>query len=155
MRPQIRRKRRPALLLGGAATIAAVVLALAGPATARHHHGDHSSDDPAGTIASFDSESGVLRIDLVEGGQISGLVTKYTWIDDGQWHQRCGSDRAKLARRHWCHGAEFRRHHHHHGFGHRHHGADTSVLVPGATVEDAFLCLKDGKAWFAKVELEG
>jgi len=43
------------------------LLALAGPATAHNGKGWHDDDDPAGTIASYDSESGVLTIDLTSG----------------------------------------------------------------------------------------
>lgn len=57
------------------------VLAFAGTASAHHH--DFGSSDPTGTISSFDPDSGVLTIDLVDGNQISGLVTDDTWISTG------------------------------------------------------------------------
>lgn len=45
---------------------AAALLAFAGTAGAHHHH-DFGSDDPTGTIASFDPDSGVLTIVLADG----------------------------------------------------------------------------------------
>jgi len=151
---------------------ALALLALAGPAAA-HNGSKHGGDDgPAGTIASYDSESGVLTIDLAEGGSISGLVTSRTWIDAGR--KECGDDdggdasrKAKQARKggkqartgDWgCHERRNGRHGHgegrgwHHGWSHNR--GDESDLVPGAVVEDAILILKDGKAWYAKVELD-
>jgi len=149
------------------------LLALAGPATAHNGKGWHDDDDPAGTIASYDSESGVLTIDLTEGGSVSGIVTSRTWIDAGH-RKGCGDDdpgdatrKAKAARKggkkarsgDWgCHERRNGRHGHgegrgwHHGWKHNH--GDESDLVPGAVVEDAILVLKDGKARYAKVELE-
>lgn len=131
---------------------AAAMLVLASPAAA-HGGGSHSGfddDDPAGQIASFDSETGVLVIDLADGGSISGLVTRRTWIkDEGDHH--CG-DRRHLNG--WCrkrlHRSDSGRHH---GWDHASRG-DTDDLVPGATVEDALLVLKDGRAFFWKIELD-
>lgn len=139
-----------ALLLGAVA-----MLALAGPAVSHDDSGDHPSfhdDDPAGQIASFDADTGMLVIDLAEGGSIAGLVTKRTWIKTdngcerralGGWHDGCrralrGSDSDD-----------------HHG-GHDWHPGrgSTDDLVPGATVEDALLVLKDGRAFFWKVDLD-
>jgi hypothetical protein len=132
-------------------TSAVALLALAGP-VAGHGDGDHSGfddDDPAGQIASFDSETGVLVIDLAEGGSISGLVTRRTWIKSDDDH--CGERRHLSG---WC----SKRHHlsgsgNHHGWDHSSRG-DTDDLVPGATVEDALVVLKDGRAFFWKIELE-
>ncbi len=61
-----------------------------------HHHGN---SDPAGTIKSFDPGTGLLTVDLTEGGEIAGLVT-------GRTHVRCDEDgdhRLDL-RRHRRHG---------------------------------------------------
>lgn len=151
---------------------ALALMALAGPAAAHNGSKHWDDDDPAGTIASYDSESGVLTIDLAEGGSVSGLVTSRTWIDAGH-RKRCGDDdgddasrKAKQARRggkhartgDWgCHERRNGRHGHgegrgwHHGWSHNH--CDESDLVPGAVVEDAILILEDGKAFYAKVEL--
>jgi hypothetical protein len=165
-----RRARALAPLL---ATALVALLALAGPATANSgSHGSGDDDGPTGTIASYDSESGVLTIDLSDGGSVSGLVTSRTWIDAGD--KNCGDDdggdasrKAKAARnggkvaRHgdWgCHERRNGRHGHgegrgwHHGWSHNH--GDESDLVTGAVVEDAILILKDGKAFYAKVDLD-
>jgi hypothetical protein len=85
---------------------------------------------------------------------VSGVVTDETWIETGnscaRGHTRNG--------RHELHGGchESRRHFEHgddHGW---HHGPDGSTddLVPGASVDDALLLLKDGRAWFAKIDLD-
>jgi hypothetical protein len=148
------------------ATALVALLALAGPATA--NNGSHGEDDdPAGTIASYDSDTGKLTIDLAAGGSISGVVTSRTWIDDGD--NGCGDDdggdatrKGKAVRKggkvartgDWCHE---RRNGDHHGDRGWHHGwdkGDESDLVAGAVVEDAILILKDGRAWYAKVELD-
>jgi len=142
-------KRRPKLTLAAlAVSTAALVAALAMAIPALAHHGSEGfGGDPAGTIASFDQESGVLTVNLAEGGSVSGLVTHWTWID-------CGGDR-------WGghHGGDS---HHFRSFRHDdggwHHwgdpSCDSSDLVSGATVEDAVVGLADGKAFFAKVDLE-
>lgn len=151
---------------------ALALLALAGPAAAHDGSKHWDDDEPTGTIASYDSESGVLTIDLADGGSASGLVTSRTWIDAG--HKSCGDDnggetsrKAKQARRgdkqartgdRGCHERRNGRHGHgegrgwHHGWRHNH--GDESDLVAGAVVEDAILILKDGKAWFAKIDLD-
>lgn len=146
-----RRGRSP--LVAFMLTIAAM-LAFAGPASA-HHHDDFGSDDPAGTISSFDPESGVLTIDLAGGGQVSGLVTDETRIETGGECRRHGDDgderhaRTRRARalRHGDHD-----HGRHHGWWHGDEGS-TDDLVAGAVVDDAILILADGKATFVKVEL--
>jgi hypothetical protein len=71
-----------------AAAIGAVaVLALSGLAAARGgHHGDRSSSD-TGTIASFDSGSGVLAIKLTDGDIVTGVVSRRTKI-------RCEDERS-------------------------------------------------------------
>lgn len=121
----------------------ALVLALAGTAIA--HHGEwFGHDDPAGTIASFDPSSDVLSIDLAGGGSISGEVTRWTSIECGEhgW----GRDRG----RHAFHGSGDEGH----SWGHRSH-CSTDDLTAGATVDDAVLGLRDGGAFFWKVDLEG
>jgi hypothetical protein len=151
------------------ATALVALLALVGPATAHNGKGWHDDDDPAGTIASYDGETRKLVIDLAKGGSISGVVTSRTWINDGDRGCNDGSDgdasrKAKQARKggkqartgDWCHE---RRNGDHGDHGDRgwHHGwdkGDESDLVAGAVVEDAILILKDGKAFYAKVELD-
>jgi hypothetical protein len=137
-----------------AAVLGAVALmaASAAPASAHHHHGD-SDHSPAGTIASFDPDGGVLTIDLAKGGQISALVTDDTRIEtDGGCHGDRGGERRnrqtdhRALRRHF--GGEHGRHR-----GWRHDEGSAEDLVPGAVVDDAVLVLEDGSAVFAKVEL--
>jgi hypothetical protein len=103
-RPHGNRSRLGGMLLAVAAALA--VLALPGLASSHGRHHDHGD---AGTIQSFDPESGVLTIDLANGGSVSGLVVRRT-------HIRCGHD-----------------HGHHHGLhGHeRRRGAHASSRGPG------------------------
>ncbi|HUB98754.1 MAG TPA: hypothetical protein VMS11_02910 [Solirubrobacterales bacterium] len=131
------------------------MLAFAGPASA-HHHGDFGDDDPAGTISSFDPDSGVLTIDLADGGQVSGLVTDETRIETGGGcrHGDHGDDERRGRK-----ASTLRHHQGDHGRG-WHHGwgddeGNTDDLVAGTVVDDAILILADGKATFVKVELAG
>jgi hypothetical protein len=137
----------------GAISLVAL-LAFAGPATATDS--SHGDDEPAGKILSFNEENGKLTIDLVRGGMISGFVTGRTWIDDGD--DGCGRKGRRQARGAF-HGDSCERH----LSGDGEHGdhdwpdgpdGDESDLVEGAVVEDAILILKDGRAFYAKVELE-
>ena len=78
--------------LGGMLVAVAAVLALiALPGLASGHRG-HGTPAPAGTIQSFDEETGVLTIDLTDGGSVSGLVTRRTHIrcDNGRHRGRHG-----------------------------------------------------------------
>jgi hypothetical protein len=120
----------------------AAVLAVAATGTALAHHGDgFHHDDPAGTIASFDPDSNMLAIDLANGGSVSGKVTRLTWIDcDDDSHWRRGH--------HLFHGSDDG-----HDWDHRSH-CSTDDLTAGATVDDAVLGLRDGGAFFWKVDLE-
>ncbi len=133
----------------------AAMLALAGPASA-HHHGDSGSGEPAGTISSFDADTGVLTIDLADGGQVSGLVTDETRIETGGSCRRgdAGDDerRGRKVGARAPHNDFGHDHGRHHGWGHGHEGS-TDDLVPGTVVDDAILVLEDGKATFFKVEL--
>jgi len=100
-RPHGNRARLGGVLLAAVAALA--MLALPGLASSHDRHHDQAGD--AGTIQSFDPTSGVLVIDLAEGGSVSGLVTPRT-------HIRCGEDHGR-----------------HHGRGHdfRHHGRATAA----------------------------
>jgi hypothetical protein len=140
------------------AIAALALLALAGPATANDSwHGD---DGPAGTIASYDSDTNKLVIDLADGGQVAGTVTRWTWIDADDAHG-CGDGGKSKARRDgrkarhgdWCERKRTGDHDGHHGWRHGPDG-DESDLVEGAVVDDAILVLKDGRAFFAKVDLD-
>lgn len=150
-----RHRRRFAPVVGLVLAIAAM-LAIAAPAGAHNH--DFGSDDPAGTISSFDSDTGVLTIDLANGGQVSGLVTDETRIEtDGSCRHGDNGD-GDDERRGRKVGARALRHGdgHDHGWHHGwHHGDEGSTddLTPGTVVDDAILVLEDGKAAFAKVEL--
>jgi hypothetical protein len=72
-----------ARLGGGLLAAVAAMAILALPGLAASHNRDHEPPGDAGTIQSFDPETGVLVIDLANGGDISGLVNKRT-------HVRCG-----------------------------------------------------------------
>lgn len=79
--------------LGGILAAAAAVLAmLALPGLAASHDHDHDLAGDAGAIQSFDPDSGVLVVDLADGGSVSGLVTTRTRI-------RCGEDHGRRHRR--------------------------------------------------------
>lgn len=83
MNPHGNRARLAGVLVAVAAALALVAL----PGVASAHHG-HDSLADAGTIESFDQETGVLTIALTEGGAISGLVTPDTHIHcDNGWHR--------------------------------------------------------------------
>jgi len=96
MNPHGKRARLAGILAALAAVVALV--ALPGPAAAHRGHDDLAD---AGTIQSFDPASGVLTIDLTEGGSVSGLVTPRTHIhcDNGRHEGRHG------LRHHLRHGA--------------------------------------------------
>lgn len=136
---------------------ALAMLMLAGTVGAHKDGKGHHGEDPAGTIASFDTASGMLVIDLAEGGSVSGLVTSRTWIKDDD---HCKGKKAKGEPRRALHGW-CRKHLHgfkhgggkHHGWGHRGRGG-MEDLVAGATVEDALVVLKDGRSFFWKVDLD-
>ena len=101
---------------------ALALIALPGAASARGG-GDHSNGrENAGTIASFDEESGALTIDLREGGSVTALVGDETRI-------RCVGP---LGRRQG-HGRHQRRN------LRRHRGAHctTDALTEGAIVKKA------------------
>jgi hypothetical protein len=73
------------------------------PAIGSAHNGEHhGNSDPAGTVKAFDADTGLLTIDLNDGGDISGLVVDDTRI-------RCADDREDNHR----HGRHHRRHGHH------------------------------------------
>jgi hypothetical protein len=100
-RPHGNRARLGAVLLAAAAILA--MLALPGVAASHDHHHEGAGD--AGTIQSFDPETGTLIVALAKGGSVSGLVTPRT-------HIRCDE--------HGHHG------HRHDGLRHRGHAGATA-----------------------------
>jgi hypothetical protein len=84
------RSRLGGLLL--AVTAALAMLALPGLASS-HEDADHNPPGDAGTIASFDPNTGLLVVDLAEGDTASGLVVERTQI-------RCGKPPRKHRRGH-------------------------------------------------------
>jgi hypothetical protein len=155
--------------LSGLLVLGAVALpAFSGLAIAHGHHGDrHRHGQDSGQISSFDSGTGVLAIELTGGDTVSGLVTEGTKI-------RCEDEHAPDASTHGRGGE--------HGddnggqgnepgddsgpgpshsgpSGHGDNGAGAncteSDLVVGATVHEAELDLRNGKAIFGEVELAG
>jgi len=122
-------------------------------------------EDNAGTITSFDTESGKLTIDLFGGETISGLITEGTEIEcedhsaastssegPGSGEEEPGDD----------HGAD------NSGPGSENSGpgndgdeegdagnCTTADLVPGAVVQEAELKVAGGQATFEEVELSG
>lgn len=136
-------------------------------------------EDNAGTIASFDQETGKLTIDLFGGESISGFVNEETEIqcedhsgasmssdgssgDEGQsgednsgesGEEEPGDDHGEEAEPGDDNGGE----------GEEEPGDDrgengnctTADLTPGAVVQEAELQIESGKATFEKVELSG
>jgi hypothetical protein len=89
----MRRKHGNRARLGGVLVAVAAALALlATSGVAAAEHGGNDPAAPAGTIQSFDPETGVLVIDLAGGGSVSGLVGPRTHIhcDNGKHHGRHG-----------------------------------------------------------------
>jgi hypothetical protein len=172
-----------------AALGALVVGSLAGLALARngshhsakrHHRHHHHHGAPAGTIASFDADTGTLTIALTDGDSVSGEVTNRTRIrcedehspditrfhrgedesgDDhgGQGEEEPGDD-------HGGQGDEPGDDHHDGDrsgrgpSGHDDNGSGanctTADLIVGAVVDHAELELEHGSATFDEVELD-
>jgi hypothetical protein len=177
-----RRARHSGLLVLALGAVA--LLALSGLAVARGHHGDrHRHGQDSGQIASFDSGTGMLSIELTGGETVSGLVTDRTKI-------RCEDEHApSVSARHGesepgddngGHGEEAGDDNGGQGnepgddnggdssgpgpsqsgpSGHDDNGVGAncteSDLVVGATVHEAELDLSNGKAVFDEVELAG
>ena len=98
MKPHGNRARLGGILAAAAAVLA--MLALPGLAVSHDHDRDFAGD--AGAIQSFDPASGVLVVDLADGGSVSGLVTTRTRI-------RCGEDHGRHHHRGRGHGDDLRR----------------------------------------------
>ncbi len=82
----------PGRLLLAVALGALALLAIPAVGLADHGH-HHGNSDPAGTVKSFDQETGVLTISLAKGGDIEGLVSDRT-------HVRCENERGRNDQRH-------------------------------------------------------
>jgi len=172
-----------ALALGALALVALPALAAGKDhGEKRHHHGrHHHSGGGAGTIASFDAQTGRLTIDLFGKDTVSGQVTNRTRI-------RCEDEHfPDISARHNDESGEDRGHHgdesgdddgrhgedepgeDHHGdnsgpgssnsgpSGHDDDGTGanctTSDLIVGAVVQRAELEIEHGQATFEEVEL--
>ena len=168
-RPQQKRTRIGGLFLAVLGAIAILALPSAVAAHGHGHHGEkrhhHHSSGNAGTIASFDADSGKLTITLANDETVSGLVTEDTRVKCGH-EDRHGDDSGPGsgppgqgedenddppghdgtppgASEGPGQGAD--------------HTADCGpdALVVGATVARAELELENGAATFERVELAG
>jgi hypothetical protein len=187
-RPRRNRYRTGSLLLAVVGVLAAIG-ALAGFALAkngnhrsevRHHHGHHHhGGGTAGTIASFDADTGRLTISLRDGETVGGLITRRTRIKCEDEHspdiahlrhgeEEPGDDRASD---HNEPNDDNRGHGEERGddsgpgpshsgsgpSGHDDNGTGAnctaSDLIPGAVVKKADLELEHGSATFDEVEL--
>jgi hypothetical protein len=177
-----RRARLSGLLVLALGAVA--LLALSGLAAARGHHGDRHRHGPdTGQIAAFDTGTGVLSIHLTGGDTVSGLVTDRTKIRCEDEHSPDVSVRGRESEPgddHGGHGEEAGDDNGGRGnepgddnggdssgpgpsqsgpSGHddNGHGANCtrSDLIVGATVHEAELDLRNGKAVFDEVELAG
>jgi len=161
------RARLGGVLVAVAAALALVVL----PGLASGHRGPGDAPAPAGTISSFDEETGLLTIDLTAGGSVSGLVTPRTHVrcDNGRHrgrhglrHRKRGHRASASSRGEGSRSEEEPGEDNHqageHGGDHA-DGADrrghcgVADLTEGATVKLADLILVDGKAIFKLVAL--
>lgn len=188
--PNGSRARRGILMTAALGAVA--ILALSGLALAHGRGGDHRHGGPdTGTIASFDSETGVLAVELTGGDTVSGLVTPRTRIRCEDEHPSDTRSRGREAEPgdtrgrgreaepgddRGGHGNEPGDDHggtgnepgDDHGSGgdsgpgsgpsgHDDNGAGanctTADLIAGATVHEAELDLRNGKALFHEVEL--
>lgn len=180
--PNGRRAGRGILMVVALGAVA--ILALSGLAAARGHRGEsHRHGQDTGTIASFDSGSGALSIELTGGETVSGLVTPRTKVRCEDQHSTVSSVRGRggePGNDHGGHGEEPGDDHGDQGeepgddhggdssgpgpsqsgpSGHDDSGSGAnctgSDLVVGAVVHEAELDLRNGKAVFDEVELAG
>ena len=177
---KVRRARLGGLLVLALGAVA--LLALSGLAAAHGHHGDRHHHGPdTGQIVSFDPSTGALSIELTGGDTVSGLVTGRTKIRCEDEHSPDVSVRGRESEPGDDHGGRGEEAGDDNGgrgnepgedngggnsgpsqsgpSGHddNGHGANctTSDLIVGATVHEAELDLRNGKAVFDEVELNG
>lgn len=166
------RKRARRGFATAAALSAIAVLALASFALAHDRGGPHGGPD-TGTIASFDSGTNVLAIELTDGSTVTGLVTRRTKIrcedekpppppplsregepgEDRGHHGQPGDDEIPGGPK--GHGPDGPRGSGPSGHDDNGSGANCSTadLVAGEAVHSAKLELRGGKAVFREVEL--
>lgn len=124
---------------------------------------DRDSDDDgvmdgneqAGTIASFDAETGRLTIDLFGTDAVAGFVTDGTEIKCEDEHSTASASSEGSGSGEEEPGED--------NSGPGHEGDDdhgdrictTAELVPGAVVEEAELEIENGRATFEEVDLSG
>jgi hypothetical protein len=136
------------------------------------NNGIEDGEENAGTIASFDTETGKLTIDLFGGDEISGLVTESTEIEcnetqtssasissDGESGDGRGDEAGEEPGDDNGEAEEEPGDDNGDNSGEDDNGSGgnctTAALVPGATVHEAELNLENGAATFDKVELAG
>jgi hypothetical protein len=126
--------------------------------------GTRDGDENAGTIASFNKDSGRLVIDLFGGDSVSGTVNATTEIKCEGPEDRSSalSGEPEPGDDHGGHGNEPGDDNGgragdddggHHGGRHGHVNCTTAALVVGAVVEEADLEIEHGTATFDEVEL--
>jgi hypothetical protein len=113
--------------------------------------GTEDGDEGAGTIASFDVQTGALTIDLFNGGELSGAVTDNTEIkcEDEGHHEGDDDDMDDHGGNPGPGGGDDRRSHEGEG------GEDCGVekLVPGTVVSEAEVEANSQGAIFEEIEL--
>jgi hypothetical protein len=167
---------RKRVRLGGLLALAlgaVALLAIAGLAAAHGRHGDrHRNGQDTGQVAAFDASTGVLAIKLSGGDTVTGLVSRRTKIKCEDEHSPDIASRSRGSEPgddHGGHGTEPGDDNgggnsgsgpsHSGPSGHDDNGTGAnctaSDLIVGATVHEAELDLRNGKAVWDEVELNG
>ena len=159
------------------ALAAAAILALPAIGLSKNGSDKGAGPPPAGTIESFDTETGELVVDLADGDTISALVVRRTKIRCGKGRRHRGRHGAAASRRGESEPGDDRGRHSeeepggdqggrgpesgddgvesgdHHGRGHHGERCNTGDLVEGAVVMRAEIVLTHGKALYKKIGL--